>query len=287
MKNIPIRNIKTSQDSLFHAEKFKIQKIDDLCLKEDLTQKIHRHDFFFILALEKGSGKHEIDFNFYTVKDYSIFILRPGQVHSLNIYRGASGFLVEFNLDFYSPVEEPLNMLLIRATQTNYCQLTKEEFSKIFSVLDDIFQEYSEKKEKYIEVIRSYLNIFFIQFVRQGQTKTKESMDELSYSQKRLEEFLLLIEKNISIKKSVAEYAELLHLSSYQLNKIAKETLGKTCSQIINEQIILEAKRYLLATTQQINQIAFYLGYEDSSYFIRFFKKQTGISPEAFRQNFK
>jgi len=56
---------------------------------------------------------------------------------------------------------------------------------------------------------------------------------------------------------------------------------------VITDHIILEAKRQLLATTSQINQIAGGLGYEDVSYFIRFFKKHTGHSPEAFRQKFK
>ncbi|NQX56713.1 helix-turn-helix domain-containing protein [Pedobacter panaciterrae] len=50
----------------------------------------------------------------------------------------------------------------------------------------------------------------------------------------------------------------------------------------MNEYIILEAKRQLLATSSQVSQIACYLGYEDISYFIRFFKKHTGTSPEAF-----
>ena len=79
----------------------------------------------------------------------------------------------------------------------------------------------------------------------------------------------------------------MMHLTTFKLNKITKETVGKTCSQLINEQIILEAKRHLLATTNQVNQIAFDLGFEDPSYFIRFFKKSANFSPEVFRKNLK
>jgi len=71
------------------------------------------------------------------------------------------------------------------------------------------------------------------------------------------------------------------------LNAITKSALGKTCSDLINEYIILESKRYLLATSNQVSQIAFHLGYDDVSYFIRFFKKHTGHTPEAFRNNFR
>ena len=78
-----------------------------------------------------------------------------------------------------------------------------------------------------------------------------------------------------------------MNLSSYQLNEITKSTIGKTASALLTERIILEAKRYLLATPNQVKDIADMLGYEDVSYFIRFFKKHTGYSPEAFRRHFK
>jgi AraC-like DNA-binding protein len=87
--------------------------------------------------------------------------------------------------------------------------------------------------------------------------------------------------------KNVSHYADLLSLSPYQLNAITKASVGKTASDLITEQIILEAKRYLLATPNQIKDVADHLGYEDVSYFIRFFKKHTGHSPDAFRRNFK
>jgi AraC family transcriptional activator of pobA len=105
--------------------------------------------------------------------------------------------------------------------------------------------------------------------------------------QERLEELLELLETHITTHKQVSEYAQLLNLSAWQLNTITKTTLGKTCSELINEYIILESKRYLLATNHQIKEIAWHLGYEDISYFIRFFKKHTGYSPELFRHNFR
>ena len=95
------------------------------------------------------------------------------------------------------------------------------------------------------------------------------------------------METHIATDKQVSQYADRLNLSVYQLNSITKNLLGKTCSVVIDDQIILESKRLLLATSNQISQIAFELGYEDVSYFIRFFKKHSGFSPEAFRNNFK
>jgi AraC-like DNA-binding protein len=170
---------------------------------------------------------------------------------------------------------------LNKASNTNFYQLDANRFQKLFSALTSVFQEYADRQERYQEAIKANLSIFFIELLREH---TKNPSDGGSpYVQERLEAFLEILQTNILSHKQVSEYAAMLNLSTYQLNAITKRTLGKTCTEVIHEYMLLEAKRYLLATTDQINQIALQLGYEDVSYFIRFFKKHTGYSPEAFR----
>ncbi|MEJ0057652.1 MAG: helix-turn-helix domain-containing protein [Bacteroidota bacterium] len=74
----------------------------------------------------------------------------------------------------------------------------------------------------------------------------------------------------------MSKYAEMLNLSPYQLNSITKSTLGKTSSELIDDHILLESKRYLLATSSQVTQIAYTLGYEDVSYFIPLLQEAHG-----------
>lgn len=283
MDKIPVRQIKEPDFS----ESFTIRNIETLLSGKDMVQELHRHNFFFVLALKKGMGQHIIDFTTYTISDYSVFFMRPGQVHQLTLQKESTGYLIEFNSDFYSPRDKEANQVLRKVSNKNYCQLNSDRFKKAFSVLDYIFQEYAEKRERYKEVIKANLEIFFIELVRQSKNPHNLSKSDNSYSQERLEELLELLSTHIATNKQVAQYADMLRLTSYQLNAITKETLGKNCSQLINEHIVLEAKRHLLATSNQVNQIAYNLGYEDVSYFIRFFKKHTGYSPEAFRQHFK
>lgn len=252
---------------------------------KDMIQELHRHDFFFVLALEKGRGSHEIDFTSYEVCDHSIFFMRPGQVHHHTLKAGSTGYLMQFKTDFHSPQGELSHQLLRRASNPNLYQLDANRFQKLLSLLTYIFQEYTDRQEGYQEVIKANLGIFFIELVRQHGKSISDNGNP--YTQQRLEEFLELLEMHVSNCKQASEYAEMLNLSPYQLNAIIKASLGKTCSEQINEHIILEAKRYLLATTNQVNQIAYHLGYDDVSYFIRFFKKHTGYSPETFRLNFR
>lgn len=287
MKIIPIRHIHEAQKESDFSENFSIRDVSDLLAGKDMVQELHRHDFFHVLALEKGKGNHEIDFLSYVVCDYSVFFLRPGQVHQLTLKAGSTGYLMEFKADFYYPYDKLSNQLLRKASNKNLCLLDIERFKKLLTVLASIFREYTDKQERYQEVIKANLGIFFIELVRYRQNSKNPDNNIKPYTQQRLEELLELLEVHISTHKHVSQYAEIMNISSYQLNSITKEALGKTCSELIIESIILESKRYLLATSNQVNQIAFHLGYEDISYFIRFFKKHTGYSPETFRQNFK
>lgn len=287
MKNIPIRTIDSSLKEPDLSGSFSIRNVEELLAGKNMVQELHRHDFFYILALTKGTGNHEIDFTTYEVCDNSVFFMRPGHVHQLTLKSGSQGFLLQFKPEFYYPNDAPSRQLLRKASNKNLCQLDEIRFRKLISTLTIIFQEYVDKQEGYQDVIKANLGLFFIELVRHRQQRSNAITPVNPYSEERLEEFLELLENHISVHKQVSHYAGMMHLSSYQLNAITKATLGKTCSELINEWIILESKRNLLATTNQVNQIAFQLGYDDVSYFIRFFKKHTGYSPEAFRANFK
>lgn len=287
MKKIPIRQLGSSLEELSSTERFKIRRVEDIVGDKDLFHDLHRHDFFFILVLKDGEGKHEIDFTSYKVTASSVFFLRPGQVHQLELKAGSSGFLVEFNSEFYHPKDKSSKLRLRKASNKNYCHLELNRFNKLLVILSTILDEYIAREEGFEDIIKSSLDIFFIEYVRQSANPSDTSKTANSYSQERFEEYLELLDKNISTHKQVSEYTELMNLSSYQLNEITKSSIGKTASELINEHIILEAKRYLLATPNQIKDIADQLGYEDPSYFIRFFKKFTGLSPQTFRTNFK
>lgn len=287
MKKIPIRQLTPFQHELPSSEQFKIRRVEDIMGENDLVHDLHRHDFYFILTLKKGLGNHEIDFTEYKVSDNTVFFLRPGQVHQLELKTGSTGYLVEFNTEFYHPGNKLSNQRLRKASGKNFCTLEINRFERLQTILSSMFREYTAREEGYKDVIKSSLNIFFIEFIRQSPNPNASDTNKNSYSQERLEEFMELLEKNIATHKQVSQYTDMMNLSPYQLNEVTKSSVGKTASELINEHIILETKRYLLATPNQVKEIADQLGYEDTSYFIRFFKKHTGHSPEAFRRHFK
>lgn len=287
MKTIPVRHIASAKTLHSSAGRFSIRDLQQLLNGKDLVHNLHRHDFYFVLAVQNGTGIHEIDFVQYPVQANAVFILRPGQVHKLELNADTKGFLLEFDLSFYQPKNTIAEHRWKKASSKNYCEVEAARFRKLHAYLSNIFDEFSSKDEGYIEAIKANLDLFFLEYIRQSKNPNSITKNESGYIQERFEEFVRLLETNIVSMKSVSDYADLLSLSSYQLNSIAKTSVGKTVSDLINDQIILEAKRHLIATPAQVKEVADQLGYEDPSYFIRFFKKHTGQSPDAFRKNFK
>lgn len=287
MATIPIRHIHEIQKEPNLSGNFSIRDIQELLSEKDMVQELHRHDFYYILVLKKGSGSHEIDFKQFEVQNNTIFLMRPGQVHQLTLKEGSTGYLLQFKTDFFYTQNKLSQELLRKVSHLNFCNLDSDGFSKLETILSSILKEYTDKQEGFEEVIKSNLSIFFIELVRHRQNKIIAAKENNPYSQEQLEKFLSLLETNITNNKQVSQYADMLNISTYQLNAITKTSLNKTPSELINEYIVLESKRQLLATSKQVNQIAYHLGYDDISYFIRFFKKHTEYSPEAFRNNFK
>ena len=286
MKKIPVRQMRSFKQELVTTERFSIRRVEDIVGETNLVHDLHRHDFYFILAVKKGEGLHEIDFTAYEVRDHSVFVLHPGQVHQLELKAGCTGYLLEFNSEFYHPQGKSSSQRLRKVGNRNFCAVEESRFNKIQAVLASMFYEYNAREEGYQDVIKCDLDIMFVELARVTPHAAGKSNAAASYTQERFDEFLELLRRHIATHKQVSQYTEMMRLSPYQLNEITKSSVGKTASDLINEQVILEAKRYLLATSNQIKDIAEHLGYEDTSYFIRFFRKHIGQSPEAFRHNF-
>lgn len=283
MKAIPIRSLATAPTSLRLSEDFDIRAIAQVLDGKDLVQALHRHDHYFLLVLTTGSGMHECDFRPHVLKPHTIYTMRPGQVHRLELKAGSTGYILQFKADFVATIDQGARSVLRRAGHLEAFHTDADRYGELLMPLDRIARSYALQQEAQLHLVRAYLGAFLADLVLPAPGHAPAS-DAKGYAQERLEELLELIEENVVQVKEVSAYAERMHLSTFQLNAIAKAGAGRTCSELITEQIILEAKRYLLATTDQVTQVADRLGYDDPSYFIRFFKKHTGFTPEGFRQ---
>ncbi len=280
MKNIPIRRIADTHPEPPLIGSFSMREIKSLTAQKDLYQELHRHDFFFVLALEKGGGEHSIDFVPYKMSGNQVFFLRPGQVHQLTMKKGSRGFLLQFTSDFYAATSKPMQLL-----QQVCFKLSSSTYPKINTLLTALFTEYQRRPIHFEDVIKSYLAILFTELARSVKAPSDSTPSTTSRTDpQRYHQLIELVESNYAMHKNAEFYADQLHFTVYQLNALTRQAVGKTCSTLLQERVLLEAKRLLLATSLQVNEIAYQLGFEDPSYFIRFFRKHTGSTPDAFRK---
>ena len=163
--------------------------------------------------------------------------------------------------------------------------INSEPSNEIFSELFEfMYKEYNSSNDKFhYDILRNYLHLFLLQSERekrkQGFKEIKPSAD-LSY----LMLFKEVLEKRFKKYRSINRYASELSIPVNRLNKASFQTIGKSPKQLIDERILLEAKRLLAHSTLSIKEIAFELGFDEPTNFIKYFRKHNHITPAEFRQ---
>lgn len=251
----------------------------------------HIHSYYQILWFTKGTGKHFVDFNGYKVAENSLFFIAKGQVHCFDKNARYEGTIIHFNENFLIDNEHDIDLFL------KYNIFNDPESEPVFTIQKNEIENCSNlvaqiKNEiatptnfAHNEFLKLLLKLFLISIQRIGKRNKCKNLSIKNQSHLSFIKFRQLLEVNFRRVHSVNEYAGLLHISSKTLSNLTKEIAYKTPLEIINDRIILEAKRLLLNSANTINEIGFQLGYEDPSYFVKFFKRQTKKSPGDFRKS--
>jgi AraC family transcriptional regulator, transcriptional activator of pobA len=286
-KSIPIFTI----EQLNACEKDIIMNVDIRRLEVHMRKLSpkdfpHRHNFYNLIYIKKGSGIHNIDFKKFEIEANQLFFMNDGQVHEWILSDDTVGYTLFFKKEFYDIVEKNLSLQALPFFNNNendvpYVIFEPLQAHFIENIFEEIINEF-EKNEIYRDSqIKSLLKIILVHAIRIYKTELNLTPNNLNVS--KIRNFQNLIESNFKIEKSVKFYAEKINITANYLNAICKETVGKTAGDMVRDRIILEAKRLLLHSAFSVCEIAYKLGYEDCSYFIRLYKKNTGTTPEKFR----
>ena len=172
--------------------------------------------------------------------------------------------------------------------------LTDEEADEIKQQANEMIKEiYSEAPDK-LEMVKKLLLIYLHKIKRIYNKKVNSLSPEIKASKtlfnrfrKEVDDYMqqLSAQKKIAMP-SVSLIAKQLFVNANYLNGIIKNLTGKTASAHIQEKLLLEAKSFLIHTDLQVTEIAFKLGFENTSYFNRFFKKNTSLPPMEYRKQF-
>jgi AraC-like DNA-binding protein/mannose-6-phosphate isomerase-like protein (cupin superfamily) len=285
-QNIPTYSLQSFSHPQYAHRQFHVEPFD--ANRHFQVSYPHRHDFFEVLFLTKGSGFHVIDSSKYKIEPPCIFFMSPGQAHKLELSTDIEGYIYIFTAEFYLIDKNNQNRLLefpffftinqdnppLYLSEKTDCQFFEQLFKKGIEELN--------KEEGFsIDLMRSLLDTILTYSSSMYQT------DDLSLISGRghllVKRFYQLVEENYQKNLSVNKYADMLAVTPNHLTQTLKQLTGRTSNEIIQLKQILEIKRMLVHTSLTVSQIADQLHFADQSYFTKFFKKATGVTPLQFR----
>ena len=267
---------------------FYVRRFSNHVKENEFIEKPHGHNFYLILIITQGSGTHTIDFLEYDVFPGAMFIVSPGQIHQWNLSKEVDGFILFFTKEFFLhdfDTEKLTRFPFFNSTFSSpFFTLNPLEQKEIVSTYQLILKEYKNRTLHYEEMIRIFLNAMFIKLTRLYPQQNKD-YPKFGYDLILLNKYEALVDKYYTLHRPISCYSEKLNITVRQLSYLCKKTVGKNPSEILTDRIILEAKRLIIHSDLSITSIAEVLNYNDSSYFIRLFKKTTRQTPEQFRQS--
>lgn len=241
---------------------------------------------YTLILIHSGEGIYHADFASFQFSGPIILFSTPLQTIFIEQQKNLEYTLLKFHGDFYCieihREEVACNGLLFNNIYLEPSVILSQQQHDDFHQLLNRLEEELTGSDSSEMVLKSYLQVVLAK-CSTFKLKSLEKEAVIISKDEKMEQFRLLLDEKYLTLHKPNDYAALLAISPNTLTKKTIKYFGKTPSQLIQDRLILEAKKMLHLTTLSIKEIAYQLQFNDEYYFSRFFKKYTQISPQAFR----
>lgn len=292
VKNIPLHKFEEprefSREDLLNTP-FEIARIDHLS-EMGKPAVPHRHTYYEIFWILGGVGTHYVDFDGYPFLPDTFFFITPGQIHYPEIIKPLNGYVLVFTDDFLSMSRLEHEFLrgfdfFHRIDHTPTLRLNKIQAQPFTALCEQMHAEYTGNAFGRLVILQSLLQNFLV--LIQRAYNTAPAKVDLRAGEKLVQDFIRLIDQHFVDKQNVQDYAALLGVTAGYLTDATRETLGIPASRLIRQRLIIEAKRLLVHSDRTVTEIGYRLNFADPSYFARFFKRESGLSPTQFKTHYR
>ena len=257
---------------------------------EAMENRLHSHDFYQLMWFWHGSGSHQIDFNDEEVSPNKVFVISSGQLHQFKDLESPEGIIIQFDEGFFSEMDDNLDSI-IKYSVFNafhlppYYIIDNETGERLKGIAAEMNREKSDvEKFAHDNYIYSLVKMFLIIIIREGLRTDNKPIYNNSAAYQYFINFRKELDHNYRRYHTVRQYATALRMSSKTLTQRVIQYSGQSPLQLINNKLIVEAQRMLKSKPMLIKEIAYELGFDDDSYFVKFFKRQTGLLPSEFKE---
>lgn len=272
-------------------QEFEILDFKFLCneFKKEISQP-HRAGFYQIIWFKEGLTTHLVDFNPIKTKPNTLLFVGKDSVQRFDDIEGLNGKVILFTDNFFCKTEKDTTFLKSTILFNDLFSISQINISKsvsLFSnILNQLESELENSKDKFqSDIVHNNLNNFLFHSERE---RRKQDFIEIK-SDANLDYALVLkdlLDANYIQHKKVSFYCKQMSVTSKRLNQATSKIFGKTPKEIIDDRVLLAAKRLLVHTNESVKEIAFSIGFEEPTNFVKYFKKHSNKTPVEFRSEF-
>ncbi len=249
----------------------------------------HRVDFCHLIAITDGNLSHLVDFVPIRCRVGSLLVVKPGQVHAFDFESVWDGWLVVFKPEAVPASHRPsqnTNINDVVESLPTLIEPSADEHDAVLAIIYQMADDVGKYKHQAEGNLLMGTALFYL-LVRL-QLFVTSSIEPQDASNKaasnRFQRFKKLVEDWLNTRHHIRQYAMKLGCSEKSLNRSVLEATGVTAKTYLTQRIVLEAKRLLVHTTQSVSSIGIDLGFDEPTNFVKFFKREAGMVPTAFRQ---
>ena len=265
------------------------------CENRSFHYHLHWHTFIEMLFIRRGYLTTTLRNNRFVMKEEELLVVLPGELHSSD-YDGEN--ILEYICIKFDPIilhsaipdsNELANYLNLFSYRPPYSFLFNSEETRkarIPQIFNNIYKEICKKETGYTLLIQSNLLKIIVWLLRRWNHDSLSVSGEESFSiYKRILPALSFIQEQYTKDISTTEMAGIMSMSVPHFCRLFKRTVGCSFRGYLRSLRIAEAINLLFTTDYNISQIASQVGYEDPNFFIRVFRKQTGLSPLQYKNS--
>jgi AraC-like DNA-binding protein len=258
----------------------------------DLFKFHFRSDFNTVLLIVKGELTFSLNLEEYTAKQNDLVIIAPGVIKKVTVVSKESVVSgINFTIDFLTSIGMPKNALelldyfssqfsphwkLDRKDATTLQLFIKQLNDRVVSMSEQVYGK---------ELLYHTFYIFLYEVYGMSKKYAVPIYHHVTRKENLIKNFTLMVQKQFRSQRNVNAYAVQLHITPKYLTETVKEITGKTAGDIIDDFVLLEAKLLLDNPELSIAEIADELHFSDQSFFGKYFKRHTNLSPKQYRQS--
>lgn len=241
-----------------------------------------------ILICRKGKAMLNVNYKDWELYDGAVITVFPNDVVKLRVEETFQVEMLKYNPSLLREASLQLEQTVYSSLREDRCRQDTPVVTNIINGMFALLKVYFDQSECTCisQLVLCQLKAFFIGFHEYLQRNPQYRPDEVkSYRVRELfNRFMMLLEKDYKISRDVNYYAEQMNISSKYLTNIVNQVTGHTPKTIIDQYVILQLKMHLKRTTQSIKEMAWEFHFADVSFFCRYFKKHTGLTPQQIRE---